>query len=299
MLTKKKVFVYLVGMALLASCGQSGASTDASTPLPTESTVPMVEPSPSPTEEDVGDSKATQTTEACLNAGGGIEELELESEILDRELLFRVYTPPCYTERSEQSFPVLYLIHGQSFTDDQWDRLGADETADELIAAGELPPFLIVMPLDRSSAQPSVDPFGQALMQELIPWIDATYRTMPERESRAIGGLSRGASWALHLALLHPELFGAVGGHSPPVFVEDAPYIRKWLSEIPEELMPRIWLDIGERDQEVILESAKWFAAMLDELNIPHEWQLFTGNHDEAYWRRHMELYLKWYAQDW
>ena len=132
-----------------------------------------------------------------------------------------------------------------------------------------------------------------------MPWIDENYRTIQSRESRAVGGLSRGASWAFHFALLNPELFGAVGGHSPPIFVEDAPHIRGWLNDIPTELMPRIWLDIGERDQQVILESARWFGDILDDLNIPHEWHLFAGNHDEAYWSRHVELYLRWYAQLW
>ena len=242
---------------------------------------------------------ATQTATACLTSGGEIKERELQSEILPNELDFRVYTPPCYTEQIGQSYPVLYLIHGQSFSEDQWDRLGVDEMADALVASGDLPPFIIVMPFDRSSQQPSIDLFGQAVLDELIPWIDDNYRTIPQRESRAVGGLSRGASWAFHLALLNPDLFGSVGGHSPPVFVEDAPFMRQRLDNIPADLMPRIWLDIGERDQQVILESAKWFAAILDELNIPHEWHLFTGNHDEAYWSSHLEMYLQWYAQLW
>jgi enterochelin esterase-like enzyme len=235
----------------------------------------------------------------CMAAGGHVEEFKFDSEYLDAGMQFRVYTPPCYDELPEQRYPVLYLVHGQTFNDDQWDRLGADEAANELIAAGEVAPFLIVMPSDISSNQPSLDHFGEAVIEELLPWVDANYRTLADREHRAVGGLSRGASWAIHLGLTHPKLFAAMGGHSPPVFVEDAPKVRGWLDTIPAELMPRIWLDIGERDQRSILDSAIWFEGLLSERNIAHEWYLFAGDHSEAYWSSHVELYLRWYAQDW
>jgi len=235
----------------------------------------------------------------CAAAGGQIEQVKIDSQYLDAGLRFRVYTPPCYDENMMQLYPVLYLVHGQTFNDDQWDRVGADEAASQLIAAGEVAPFIIVMPYDISSNQPSLDHFGEAVVEELLPWIDSNYRTLEDGEHRAIGGLSRGASWAIHLGLTHPELFGAMGGHSPPVFVEDASKVRGWLDNIPAELMPRIWLDIGERDQRAILDSATWFEGLLDEREIPHEWSLFSGDHSEKYWSAHVEMYLRWYAADW
>lgn len=112
-------------------------------------------------------------------------------------------------------------------------------------------------------------------------------------------GYPEGASWAIHLGLTHPELFAAVGEHSPPVFVEDARSVRGWLDAIPAELMPRWWLDIGERDQQAIMTSALWFEGLLDERDIPHEWSLFAGDHSEEYWSAHVETYLRWYAQGW
>lgn len=212
---------------------------------------------------------------------------------------YSVYLPPCYDQQAQRRYPVLYMIHGMNYNNDQWDRLGADEAADALVQAGEINPFIIVMPRDRSWAQPEDDPFGQVLIESLIPTIDANYRTLPERKYRAVGGLSRGAGWAVHLGLSRWDLFGAIGGHSLPVFWSDTGRVRGWLAAIPPESMPRIYLDIGEKDRQSIMQSALWFEGVLTEAGIPHEWYLFTGYHEEAYWEAHVEDYLRWYAAKW
>lgn len=226
-----------------------------------------------------------------------MEQARLRSDLLPLPMEYRVYLPPCYDALAEQRFPVLYLIHGQSFNDDQWDRLGADDTAGALVAAGELPPFLIVMPRDRSWAQPEEDMFGRVLLEALIPAIDENYRTLAGRQHRAIGGLSRGAGWAVHLGLSRWELFGAIGAHSLPVFWSDTGKVRGWLKAIPPEQLPRIYMDTGEKDY--LIRSTVWFEDVLTELDIPHEWHLFSGYHEEAYWQAHVEQYLRWYAAGW
>lgn len=240
-------------------------------------------------------------TQACLDREGRIERNRLDSALLSQPLEFRLYLPPCYDEQNERRYPVLYLLHGGTFyNDDQWDRLGADEAADRLMARGELPPFLIVMPYDRLWTRPIEDPFGEALIQELIPWIDDKYRTLTDREHRAIGGLSRGAGWAIHLGLSHRELFGIIGAHSLAVFDQDAAGdINRWLAELPRDALPRFYLDIGAQDQPLILKSAIWFEKRLTEEGIPHEWHLYTGKHEETYWAAHVEEYLRWYAEEW
>jgi len=238
--------------------------------------------------------------ELCLAAGGRIEQHTLDSEFFEDGLAFRVYTPPCYEEYPQERYPVLYLVHGQTYTDEQWDRIGADEAADRLIASGEVAPFIIVMPHDHNSLRPTVGFFDDAVLQELLPWIEAEYRTLADREHRAVGGLSRGASWAIHFALTEAELFGALGGHSPPVFIEEANKVADWLDAIPAGQMPRIWLDIGDRDSRNILDSATWFEGLLEERGIPHEWHLVVGgDHSEEYWSSQVEQYLRWYALEW
>jgi enterochelin esterase-like enzyme len=239
------------------------------------------------------------TPPACISAGGQITTSSLRSPNLKLPMEYRVYLPPCYEVETGRRYPVLYLIHGQNYNDDQWDRLGVDETANRLIAAGEIPPMIIVMPRDRNWSQPADDMFGKVLVEELIPWVDQNFRTLPEREARAIGGLSRGAAWAVHLGLSRWDLFGALAGHSLPVFWSDTAKIRGWLAEIPAGKLPRIYLDIGDRDRPQILASARWFENLLSEERIPHEWYLFTGYHEEAYWQRNLPRYLRWYTQNW
>ncbi len=282
------------GAADPAATGQTAAPPPTASPsatrTPTPTTPPTATPSPTPFPN-------TPTPLACWEAGGQIEQHQLYTELSPWPWEYRVYTPPCYAQQPERRYPLLILIHGSTFTDDQWDRMGADETADTLIASGETPPFIILMPRDRVWRDPPDDPFGQALAEHILPWVDENYRTMPERDNRAIGGLSRGAAWAVHLGLSRWELFGAIGGHSLPVFWSDTPHVRTWLDDIPSTQMPRFYLDIGEKDY--LIESAIWFESVLTEKGIPHEWHLFSGRHEEAYWEAHLEQYLRWYAEGW
>jgi predicted esterase len=255
------------------------------TPAPSVTPQPSFTPAPSP------------TVPACWQAGGRMEFGSLRDPHLPLPMEFRVYLPPCYDQFADQRYPVLYLIHGMNYNDDQWDRLGADDVADELIRKKEIHPFLIVMPRDRSWSQPDQDGFGQAVINTLIPYIDTVYRTLPDRSHRALGGLSRGASWTVHLGLTHWELFGALGLHSLPVFWADTSHVRQWLDAIPRDSLPRIFMDTGDKDY--LIRSTEWFEEVLTEKNIPHEWYLYPGYHEEAYWSAHVEQYIRWYAEDW
>lgn len=309
-------WVFLFGIAFLAAC-LPAASPDgpvvvsvfptftpgqAETPLPPTATAsPTATATPTDTAVPTPTSTATlipsPTPDPCWQAGGEVTRHTLATDLSPWPWEYRVYTPPCYAEHPEQRYPVLILIHGSTYTDSQWDDLGADETADRLIASGQVPPFIILMPRDRVWVEPEEDPFGDAVILHLIPWLDANYRTLSERSYRAIGGLSRGASWAVHLGFKHWPLFSAIGAHSLPLFVHDPARIRVWLDEIPANELPRIYLDIGDRDY--LLDKAVWFENLLTEENVPHEWYLNSGRHEEAYWMDHLEQYLLWYTAEW
>ena len=90
-----------------------------------------------------------------MQAGGRVEVFEFTTVLLPNPLVYRIYLPPCYDEDIEQAYPVLYLIHGQTYTDTQWDRLGVPESADRLISGGATGPFIVVMPRDRVWLEPT------------------------------------------------------------------------------------------------------------------------------------------------
>jgi enterochelin esterase-like enzyme len=224
-----------------------------------------------------------------------VEEGSLESTSPAQE--FRIYLPRCYDEQTDQRYPVLYLLHGQTYTDDQWIRLGAATAADSLILSGEADPFIIVFPDDRYWNLPPGADFGPRVVDELIPYIDTTYRTLAERNRRAIGGLSRGAGWALRLGLTHPDLFGSLGLHSLAVLQTDASQIRKWLIDIPPGSQPRVFMDIGDNDPELAMASR--VESQFNQFGLAHEWHLYNGAHTEDYWSAHVEEYLRWYTEGW
>jgi len=259
---------------------------------PTPTPAPTILPSPT-------SKPPTPTLIACMKAGGRVEVSEFTTILLPNPMVYRIYLPPCYEEEPERSYPVLYLIHGQTYSDTQWDRLGVPEIADRLIAAGEVAPFIVVMPRDRVWREPTEDNFGLAVEQSLIPWIDDHYLTIPDRAHRAIGGLSRGGAWAIHLGLSHPELFSAVGAHSGFVFYTDVQPLYLWLHNIPIGLAPRIYMDVASEDRPEIAESATFLEDLLTQYDIPHEWHMFVGEHEETYWQVHVKDYLRWYTQDW
>jgi enterochelin esterase-like enzyme len=208
---------------------------------------------------------------------------------------YRIYLPPCYTAKPEERYPVLYLLHGQTYTDDQWIRLGAVDVINKLIISGESIPFIIVFPDDRYWNVQAGGGFGDRLVNALIPYIDASYRTLADAPHRALGGLSRGGGWAIHLALTRYDLFGIVGLHSPVIFEDDSAVLDRLFRAMPSKSWPRLWLDGGDHDGE--LGNILRFESLLNAYEVPHEWRLYTGDHTENYWHAHLDQYLEWYAE--
>jgi enterochelin esterase-like enzyme len=284
----KLISILLTLLATITACSSSNQPLPTSTPAPLTPTL-----KPTPTASSVPAS--TIIPLACLINPGRIEEGRLDSTKPPQE--FRIYLPPCYDEKTDQRYPVLYLLHGQTYTDDQWIRLGAVKVIDALIKSGESIPFIIVFPDDHYWNLPPGPGFGQRLVDELVPYIDNTYRTLPDRNHRAIGGMSRGAGWALRLGLTRWDLFGTIGLHSLAVLQKDASQVTGWLADIPPSSRPRVFMDIGDNDQE--LEMAQVVESQFNSDGLLHEWHLYSGAHTEEYWRAHVEEYIQWYADGW
>ena len=272
------------------------ACTPSNSPLLTASPT-SVTPTTSPTPQATPTLKffPTITPAACRSLPGRVQDGALDSFQPAQE--YRIYLPPCYDENIDERYPVLYLLHGQTYTDDQWIRLGATRVVDELILSGESRPFIIVFPDDRYWNLQAGPGFGDRLINDLIPYIDSTYRTIPDRDHRAIGGMSRGAGWALRLGLTDWRLFGTIGLHSLAVLQKDYSRVGGWVRAIPLNSRPQIFMDIGDADQELLM--AQQVEAQLNQLDVSHEWHLYNGAHTEEYWSAHVEEYMRWYAAQW
>ena len=137
-----------------------------------------------------------------------------------------IYTPPGYDKDAQKRYPVLYLQHGGGENETGWSNQGhANLIMDNLIAGGKARPFIIVMdngswnmvrpPAGERPAQwpPKgwADGFTKTLLEDIIPMIDANYRTLADQQHRAMAGLSMGGMQTRVIALAHPEVFSHVG----------------------------------------------------------------------------------------
>jgi enterochelin esterase-like enzyme len=263
---------------------------------PTLTASPTVPPLPTVTPWST--KTPTPTPLACWVEGGTLTADTVPTTLLKNPVEMLVYLPPCYADLPETDYPVIYLIHGQSFDQTQWGRLGFTALMDAYLSSGFSTPYIIVMPYVADWGGPDSVPFGRAMIEEVIPYIEAHYRARPEREWRKVGGISRGASWALHLGLKYWDQFSAVGGHSAPVFYDDAPYVPGWLDAIPPGQAPAIFLDYAVSDQGPIRDSSNYLMAELDNLGIPYTFSSGPGSHTEDYWSSRMEDYFLFYVDE-
>jgi enterochelin esterase-like enzyme len=92
-------------------------------------------------------------------------------------------------------------------------------------------------------------------------------------------------------------MFGTLGMHSLAIMLADEDKVTGWLNRLPDDQLPRIYMDIGKDDS--LLESASWLDGALTDRYVAHEWHLNPGNHDAKYWETHLPDYLKWYSAGW
>jgi enterochelin esterase-like enzyme len=149
----------------------------------------------------------------------GITHHVLNSRAMEREVGYNVYLPPGYADNNLR-YPVLYFLHGSGGTENS-DGPGFSGFVAKLIASGEIPPIICVFPNGglsgyRDHAEDKIM-VETMIIKELIPLIDASYRTRPSRDSRLIAGYSMGSAGSARLALTYPELFCAVGGWGGPL----------------------------------------------------------------------------------
>jgi len=151
---------------------------------------------------------------------GVVQELWYRSKVTAEWRRVHVYTPPEYDREIRVRYPVLYLQHGGAEDDNAWVRQGrVSFIVDNLLAAKKAVPMLVVMEHGYANrpgetAANAEDVFEDLVIRDLIPAIDGRYRTLADREHRAIAGSSRGARPALDIGLAHLDTFAYIGDFS-------------------------------------------------------------------------------------
>ncbi len=256
-------------------------------------------------------------------AHGQVREVWYTSKVTGTWRHALVYLPPGYDTQINTHYPVLYLQHGGGEDETGWVRQGhADFILDNLIAAGSCKPMLVAMAYGyaQRAGQRAPDltgkPFGSPEMlkamqdmaavfeddvtQALIPFMDSTFRTIADRDHRAMAGLSMGGMQAFQITLNHLDLFSYIGGFSGAggmlvlgdrklnthtdyngVFSDPAAFSRK---------VHLLWLGVGTLEPERMRSGIRRLHTALDEAKIQHVFYESPGtDHEWQTWRRDLK----------
>ncbi len=203
-----------------------------------------------------------------------------------------IYTPPGYEKETKNTYPVLYLLHGTTDTEETWTKVGrANVILDNLIAQGKAKPMIIVMPygraypvISKSSGSlrnwDNLQEFKKDFLNNLIPFVEQNYRVKADRDNRAIAGFSGGGGETLYLGLNNPELSAWVCGFAPGMLKEEFEQNNAIAFADPSLTNKRLklfWIGVGKDDflYNVIAEYLK----VLEEKGIKHETFISDGGH--------------------
>ena len=269
------------------------------------------------------------STAVIAQSGGTVSDnLSMTSKILKMDREYAIYLPADY-ETSKRSYPVLYLLHGSGDDQSGWVQFGeVKQIADKAILDGKSTAMIIVMP-DGDTGQkgyfnsPKGDwNYEDYFFQELMPFIEKTYRIRAEKRYRAISGLSMGGGGTLMYALHHPELFSSacpLSAYAGPISLAEAD--TRWKKQYPgiskEDMakyyarhsalelmnnMPdgqkkavRWYIDCG--DDDFLYEGNSMLHIAMRKKEIPHEFRTRDGAHNWTYWREALPTVLDFVSQ--
>ncbi len=222
------------------------------------------------------------------------------SDITQTWRICYVYTPAEYDLNPDKRYPVLYLQHGGGEDETGWPNQGRmDNIMDNLIAGGQSVPMIVVMDRGYATLANSQDTvtshdmfdftaFEWVVVQELIPMIDANYRTLPERDYRAIAGLSMGGFQSWSIGLSHKNLFAYIGGFSGSGMAASP---ENYPSSLNEQ-MKLLYVSIGTAEPEQMYAGVKAFHDMLEQNGVDHIYYESQGTaHEWLTWRRSLNQF--------
>ena len=259
-------------------------------------------------------------------SGKVFDNLSLKSKILNMERKYAIYLPPDY-ETSQRSYPVLYLLHGSGDDQTGWVQFGeVQNITDKAIKEGTSTALIIVMP-DANTGQrgyfndiKGTWRYEDFFFQELMPFIEKTYRTKNEKRYRAISGLSMGGGGAFMYALHRPDLFAAscpLSASTGPISFDEVKAFNSrnpnsanlpdsvvsafynkisahaLVNNMPDSVKKAVrwYIDIG--DDDFLYEGNSLIHIAMKKKQIPHEFRIREGGHSWSYWRSSLPSVLE------
>jgi enterochelin esterase-like enzyme len=250
---------------------------------------------------------------------GQVRDVWYESKVTGSWRHAMVYLPPDYETQTRKKYPVLYLQHGGGENETGWIRQGrANVILDNLIAKGEAQPMIIVMAhgYARRDGQPAPDvtpgasaqaaqardemakTFEDDVTQVLIPFVDKTYRTLADRDHRAMAGLSMGGFQTFRITLNHLDLFSHIGGFSGiggmmedrkfdlktdfnGAFADPAAFAKK---------VHLLYFGVGTAEPERFMQRIRGLHTAMTEAGVQHVyWESPGTDHEWQTWRRNLK----------
>jgi enterochelin esterase-like enzyme len=191
-----------------------------------------------------------------------------------------VYTPPGFKADGKIKYPVLYLIHGGSDTEETWTKVGrADLIADNLIAQRKAKPMIIVMPYGNVRPKPMPD-FTQDVIKDIIPFVEANYPVIKESGGRAVAGFSVGGGQTLNIGLTNTDKFAFVCSYAPYTATDE--FKKNFTDWSPDatamnKQLKLFTISVGTED--FLYESVKQNIAMFHEKKIKLQTLIVPGGH--------------------
>ena len=220
---------------------------------------------------------------------GKMQYCQYRSSVLNAWRPLVVYTPAGY-ETSGKNYPVFYLVSGTTDTEETWFKVGKLNTIlDNLIADGKAEPMIVVMPYGNmgSTPQPAsmaatkmYEVFAKEMTECIMPYVEQSFRTVNDRDHRAIAGFSRGGGQSLFTALSHPEKFAWLASYSAYLTPEMMDTCFPQYGENPALINDRfklVWYGVGSEDflYKQVVENREY----LDKKGIKHEDMNTDGGH--------------------
>ncbi len=256
---------------------------------------------------------------------GQVREIWYHSKVTGTWRHALVYTPPNYDTETSVRYPVLYLQHGAGEDETGWTKQGhANFILDNLIADGSSKPMILVMAYGyaRRAGEPAPDltgkPFGSPemrkamqemmsafeddLTQALVPFIDSNFRTLTDRDHRAMAGLSMGGIQTFQITFNHLDMFSYIGGFSGAggafTFGNQKFNVKTAYNGAmadPAAFAKRVhllWLGVGTAEPQMMLAGITRLHDALQEAHIQHIFYQSPGtSHEWQTWRRDLKVF--------